>query len=143
MKKLLLIILPLIILLLITGCVEEKTPVPEKVLTEVIDVDLTKLNANMVYSAVFDMLENPAEYRGKTIKIRGTYFALHDPAKDEYHHSCVIWDATACCMQGMEFELADKNYPPNESEITLIGKFDVYTIQKIDNPILREARRAD
>lgn len=129
--------------LLISGCAEEKTPVPEKVLTEVIDVDLTKLNANMVYSSVFEMLENPSEYRGKTIKIRGKYFALHDPAKDEYHHSCVIWDATACCMQGMEFELADKNYPPNESEITLIGKFDVYTIQKIDNPILRDARRAE
>lgn len=130
--------------LLISGCGEEKIPVPEKIpVAEVVDVDLTKLNANMLYSAVFDIVENPAEYRGKTIKIRGTYFALHDPAKNEYHHSCVIWDATACCMQGMEFELADKNYPPNESEITLIGKFDVYTIQKIDNPILRDARLAD
>ena len=143
MRKILLIILPLVILPLISGCVEEKTPVPEKTLSEVVDVDLTKLNSNMVYSAVFDMLENPSEYRGKTIKIRGTYFAAHDPAKDEYHHACIIMDATACCMQGMEFELADKNYPPNESEITLIGKFDVYTIQKIDNPILRDARRAD
>lgn len=130
--------------LLISGCVEEKNPVPEKIpVAEVVDVDLTKLNANMLYSAVFDIVENPAEYRGKTIKIHGTYFALHDPVKNEYHHSCVIWDATACCMQGMEFELADKNYPPNESEITLIGKFDVYTIQKIDNPILRDARLAD
>ena len=130
--------------LLISGCGEEKIPVPEKIpVAEVVDVDLTKLNANMLYSAVFDMVENPAECRGKMIKIRGTYFALHDPAKNEYHHSCVIWDATACCMQGMEFELADENYPPNESEITLIGKFDVYTIQKIDNPILRDARLAD
>ena len=130
--------------LLISGCVEEKNPVPEKIpVAEVVDVDLTKLNANMLYSAVFDIVENPAEYRGKTIKIHGTYFALHDPAKNEYHHSCVIWDATACCMQGMEFKLADKNYPPNESEITLIGKFDVYTIQKVDNPILRDARLAD
>jgi len=130
--------------LLISGCGEEKIPVPEKIpVAEVVDVDLTKLNANMLYSAVFDMVENPAECRGKMIKIRGTYFALHDPAKNEYHHSCVIWDATACCMQGMEFKLADKNYPPNESEITLIGKFDVYTIQKIDNPILRDARLAD
>ena len=130
--------------LLISGCGEEKIPVPEKIpVAEVVDVDLTKLNANMLYSAVFDIVENPAEYRGKMIKIRGTYFALHAPAKNEYHHSCVIWDATACCMQGMEFELADENYPPNESEITLIGKFDVYTIQKIDNPILRDARLAD
>lgn len=129
--------------LLLTGCAEEKHPVPEKTLTEVVDVDLTKFSATMVYGEVFNILENPALYRGKTIKIRGKYFAFHDPAKDEYHHSCVIWDATACCMQGMEFELADKNYPQNESEITLIGKFDVYTIQKIDNPILRSARLVD
>ncbi len=129
--------------LLISGCSEEKNPVPEKTLSEVVDVDLTKLSGTMVYSAVFDIVENPLEYRGKTVKIRGTHFVSHAPAKDEYHHSCVIWDATACCMQGMEFELADKNYPPNESEITLIGKFDVYTIQKIDNPILRDARLAD
>ena len=129
--------------LLISGCGEEKNPVPEKTLSEVVDVDLTKLSGTMVYSAVFDIVENPLEYRGKTVKIRGTHFVSHDPAKDEYHHSCVIWDATACCMQGMEFELADKNYPPNESEITLIGKFDVYTIQKIDNPILRDARLVD
>lgn len=129
--------------LLVSGCVEEQHPVPEKTLAEVVDVDLTKLSATMVYPAVFDIVENPTAYRGKTIKIRGKYFAFHDPAKDEYHHACVIWDATACCIQGMEFELADKNYPPNESEITLIGKFDVYTIQKIDNPILRDARLAD
>lgn len=129
--------------LLISGCLEEKHPVPEKTLSEIVDVDLTKLSETMVYSAVFDIVENPAEYRGKIIKIRGKYFAFHDPAKNEYHHSCVIWDATACCMQGMEFELASGNYPPNESDITLIGKFDVYTIQKIDNPILRDAKIAD
>ena len=129
--------------LMMSGCGEEKTTVPEKTLSENIDVDLTKLSATMVYSAVFDIMENPSAYRGKTIKISGTHFVSHDPAKDKYHHACIIWDATACCMQGMEFELTDKNYPPNETEITLIGKFDVYTIQKIDNPILRDARIVD
>ena len=128
---------------LMTGCGGEKTSAPEKILTEAVDIDLTKLSVTMVYPAVFDMIENPSEYRGKTIKIREKYFAAHDPAKDEYHHACVIWDETACCMQGMEFELADKKYPPNESDITLTGKFDVYTIQKIDNPILLDARLAD
>lgn len=128
---------------LMSGCGEEKNYVLEKNLSEVVDIDLTKLRKTMIYLAVFDIVENPLEYRGKTIKIRGTNFVSHDPAKNEYHHSCVIWDATACCMQGMEFELASGKYPPNESEITLIGKFDVYTIQKIDNPILRSARLAD
>ena len=82
--------------LLISGCGGEKTSAPEKILTEAVDIDLTKLSATMVYSAVFDMIENPSEYRGKTIKI-----------------------------------------------LTLTGKFDVYTIQKIDNPILLDARLAD
>ena len=130
-----------IISVIFIGCGEENNPKPEKILqAEKIDIDLTKLSKTMVYSAVFDILENPAEYRGKIIKFRGTYAAFHDPAKNEYHHSCVIMDETACCMQGMEFELADKKYPPNNTEITLIGKFDTYTIQKIDNPILRDAR---
>lgn len=141
MKNFLLIICATMFLV---GCGDENNFEPEKVSqVEKIDVDLTKLSETMVYSAVFDIVENPSEYRGKIIKIRGKYFAFHDPAKNEYHHSCVIWDATACCIQGMEFELASGKYPPNESEITLIGKFDVYTIQKIDNPILRDAKIAD
>ena len=123
------------------GCGEENNSASEKILqAEKIDVDLTKLSTTMAYSAVFDIVENPAEYRGKIIKIRGTYAKFHDPAKNEYHHACIIMDETACCMQGMEFELSDGKYPPKEREITLIGKFDTYTIQKIDNPILREAR---
>ena len=36
--------------LLISGCSEEKNPVPEKTLSEVVDVDLTKLSGTMVYS---------------------------------------------------------------------------------------------
>ena len=144
MKKIFALLMIFALALLMSGCGDEKISAPEKIpQAEVVDVDLTKLSATMVYSTVFDILENPSAYRGKTIKIRGTHFVSHDPAKDEYHHACIIWDATACCMQGIEFEIADKNYPLNEAEITLIGKFDTYTIQKIDNPILRTARLAD
>lgn len=134
----------------IIGCGDEKISAPEKnsvaenvPAPEKIDVDLTKLSATMVYSEVFNILQTPADYRGKVFKIRGTYMRLHDPQKNEDHHACIIKDATACCMQGMEFELVDKNYPPNDSEITLLGRFDTYTIQKIDNPILRDAKIVD
>ena len=128
----------------LVGCGDEKVAVPEKVsVAETVDVDLTKLSSTMVYSEVFNILQTPADYRGKIFKIRGTYMASHDPQKDEFHHACVIYDATACCMQGMEFELVDDNYPPPDSEITLIGRFDTYTIQKIDNPILRDAKVVD
>ncbi len=128
----------------LVGCSDEKTSAPEKIsVAENVDVDLTKLSPTMIYSEVFNILQKPADYRGKTFKIRGMYMVSHDPQKDEYHHACVIYDATACCMQGMEFELVDENYPPPDSEITLIGRFDTYTIQKIDNPILKDAKVVD
>ena len=139
----------MILFVALVGCGDEEKsevlPSTKNLATknEHVDVDLTKLSATMIYSEVFNILQTPVDYRGKKIKIRGTYMVFHDPAKNEYHHACIIKDATACCMQGMEFELVDKNYPPNETEVTLIGTFDTYTIQKIDNPILRDAEIVD
>ena len=143
MKKIFAVAL-MILSVAIVGCSDEKTSAPEKIsVAENVDVDLTKLSSTMIYSEVFNILQTPADYRGKTFKIRGTYMVSHDPQKDEYHHACVIFDATACCMQGMEFELVDENYPSPDGEITLLGRFDTYTIQKIDNPILKDAKVVD
>ena len=143
MKKIFAVAL-MILSVAIVGCSDEKTSAPEKIsVAENVDVDLTKLSSTMIYSEVFNILQTPADYRGKTFKIRGTYMVSHDPQKDEYHHACVIYDATACCMQGMDFELVDENYPSPDGEITLLGRFDTYTIQKIDNPILKDAKVVD
>lgn len=56
---------------LISGCGEEKNPVSEKTLSEVVDVDLTKLSGTMIYSAVFNMVNNPAKFVEKTMRMRG------------------------------------------------------------------------
>ena len=87
----------------IFGCSNEISPETH----EKIDVDLTKLSPTMIYAEVFNILQAPNDYRCKILKIRGKYLASHDPQKDEMHHACVIYDATACCMQGFEFELAE------------------------------------
>lgn len=50
--------------LLVPGCAEEKNPAPEKILSEAVDVDLTKLSATMVYSAVFDIVDQGLLYAG-------------------------------------------------------------------------------
>ncbi len=39
-----------------------------------IDVDLTTLSGTMVYSEVFNMIANPEDYVGKTIKMQGQFF---------------------------------------------------------------------
>lgn len=92
-------------------------------------VDLTKLSSTMVYSEVYNMMYEPENYIGKTIKMTGT-FAVYDEAKQNYY-ACVIADATACCSQGIEFEWRGEHsypedYPEIGSDITVQGTFETY-----------------
>ena len=101
-----------------------KIPADEKY-----DVDLTKLNATMVYTKVSDMVSNPENYVGKRVKMDGTFAVAETEARNYY--ACLIADATACCSQGIEF-VTDKpfnypaDYPPKGTEIVVTGIFDTY-----------------
>jgi len=97
-----------------------------------IDVDLTQLSSTMVYSEVYNMLSYPDDYIGKTVKMDGLFTYFHDQNTDTYYFACIIEDATACCSQGIEFELAgDHTYPDDYPEvnkrISVTGTFETYT----------------
>ena len=80
--------------------------------SEEIDVDLTILSSTMVYSEVYNMMTDPKEYIGKTIKMNGTFSYYHDESTGNEYFACIIKDATACCAQGIEFVLdGDYSYP--------------------------------
>lgn len=71
------------------------------------DVDLTKLSSTMVYSEVYNMIFEPQDYLGKTVKMNGQ-FAIYQmtepdgtPVPDRIYYACLIADATACCQQGI------------------------------------------
>ena len=96
-----------------------------------VDVDLTVLSATMVYSEVYGMVYEPDRYIGKTVKMKGLFDMYHDETTDKYYFACVIMDATACCAQGIEFELKGEHKYPDDfpkvgDEITVIGTFDTY-----------------
>ena len=107
--------------------------------TEGIDVDLTSLSSTMVYSEVSNMLYEPENYMGKTIKMGGTLSVYHDETTGQDYYACIIADATACCSQGIEFELADGSYPPEGTEIAVVGVFDTYTENGYQYCTLRNA----
>ena len=100
-------------------------------------VDLTKLNGTMMYSQVFDMMSNPQKYMGKRVVMRGqfSFYQPMDgdgkPIPDRIYCSCVIADATACCSEGLEFDLANKpasleDYPAAGDDIEVSGTFSTY-----------------
>lgn len=96
-----------------------------------VDIDLTGMNANMIYSEVYNMMAEPDAYIGKTIRIYGMYTHHYEESSDRHYYACVVRDALACCASGLEFTLTDDyvwpdDYPPEGSEIVVAGVFEVY-----------------
>lgn len=107
-------------------------------------VDLTQMSATLVYAEVYNMMMAPEDYIGKTIKMEGTYTPYHDDATGKDYFACIVSDATACCSQGIEFELtSDYKYPddyPKDGDIICVtGVFDTYKEGKDEYSVLRGA----
>lgn len=85
----------------------------------------------MVYSEVYNMMNAPGDYIGKTIKMTGQFVYYENPDTKAQYFTCIIGDAMACCSQGLEFVLTGKqtypdDYPELGSEITVSGTFELY-----------------
>lgn len=104
-----------------------------------VDVDLTKLTSTMVYSEVYNMVTEPSEYMGKTVRMKGITSVYHDDVDNNDYYACVIQDATACCAQGIEFVLNDGNYPEANTEVTVVGTFSSYKIEDYEYFTLKDA----
>ena len=98
-----------------------------------VDVDLTVLSGTMVYAEVYNIILKPKKYIGKTIKIRGPYYAVNYNygGTGRYYHYVIIEDAAACCRQGFEFiwngeHAYPGDYPEDQTKIEVIGVFDSY-----------------
>ena len=101
-----------------------------------VDIDLTAMSSDMVYSTVYQLMADADSYVGKKIKLRGDYYASWYEDTKQYYHYAIIQDATACCQQGMEFVWGDGShvypdeYPEEMAEIEVVGIFETYK----DNP---------
>lgn len=104
------------------------------------DYDLTSMNKDMVYATVYQMIAYPENYVGKTIRMKGLYYAGYYEATKHYYHYCLIQDALACCAQGIEFVWEDgrhiypDEYPKENAEIVVQGVFETY--REENNPRL-------
>lgn len=92
-----------------------------------IDVDLTRMSATMVYGQVSGMMYTPEEYVGKTVRMQGPSYSSYYDETDTTYYYILIADATACCAQGLEYELSDVTaYPEDDTEVTVTGVFELY-----------------
>jgi exonuclease VII large subunit len=81
----------------------------------------------MVYAEVYNIMMSPKDYIGKNIKMSGECVITPNEDFSKNYYACLIKDATACCSQGLEFELEDENSYPEEGEtVTVSGVFETY-----------------
>ena len=96
-----------------------------------VDLDLSALSGTVVYSQVYNMVMQPDQYLGQTVRVRGNFSYFQDPVTMKEYFAVIIADAAACCAQGIEFVWRGEHrypddYPPLETEMTVTGEFGTY-----------------
>lgn len=147
-KKWMCVLLAALLLLPLTACSGQKSsseegtkPAAQEQKKEEVDLDLTSLSATMVYSEVFNMMQTPGDYDGKTIRMAGKAASYKDESTGKVYHACIVQDATACCAQGLEYQLAEgEGYPKDDTQITVVGVYRVIDQEGMDYGVLKKAK---
>ena len=99
--------------------------------------DLTGNDLDMNYVIVAMIAEDPKSFEGVKIKLQGIATDLETTDTSGIDHYVLINDRQACCQQGLQYILEDKNakYPKDKEEITVEGVLDVYNSPDIPFPL--------
>lgn len=99
--------------------------------------DLTANDADMNYVIVAMIAEDPKSFVGVKIKLSGIAVDLETTDTSDIDHYVLINDRQACCQQGLQYILKDKNekYPKDKEEVTVEGVLDVYNSDEIPFPL--------
>ncbi|MBQ3841717.1 MAG: hypothetical protein II820_03385 [Ruminiclostridium sp.] len=100
-------------------------------INEPVDLDMTQMSATMIYSVIYDMMINPGDYYGKSMIVDGYFDTMYSDEFQTRYYFVVVPDATACCVQGLEFKLPDEktypdDYPEVRDDIRVRGELDCY-----------------
>lgn len=99
--------------------------------------DLTANDADMNYVIVAMIAEDPKSFEGVKIKLQGISTDLETTDTSGIDHYVLINDRQACCQQGLQYILEDKNqkYPKDKEEVTVEGELAVYNSEEIPFPL--------
>lgn len=99
--------------------------------------DLTGNDLDMNYVIVAMIAEDPKSFEGVKIKLQGVAVDLETTDTSGMDHYVVINDKQACCQQGLQYILKDKNqkYPKPQEIITVEGELTVFNSEEIPFPL--------
>ena len=65
-------------------------------------IDLSANGSIAAYARISEIALSPADYKGKTFRLQGTYAVSTDDNGNRYL-CCLVFDRNGCCMQGLNF----------------------------------------
>lgn len=118
MKK---ILLACILSILLVGCGQAEESVEKK--EQVIDLDVASMSDVLAYSTLENIMYNPDEYIGKTVRIQGSFYYEYYKELDMKFFAILLMDETDCCMAFAEIEMGEGiEYPQVGQEFLIIGE---------------------
>ena len=104
----------------------EPTPQPLSE-NETGELDLTGMSGTMLYTMIYNMMKQPDDYLGRTIRVKGQFSAYVDEKSGKSYYACYIADAAGCCAQGLESLPADAlaypdDFPEPGTDISVRGE---------------------
>jgi len=98
--------------------------------TNIVDMDLTGISNTVAYAAIVNIMQNPENYLGQTIKASGIYNAFYYEPFDRYLHFMVVEGPGGCCPQVFKFiygrDTSLDDYPTENAMIEVVGVFSSY-----------------
>lgn len=80
----------------------EPTPQPLSE-TETGELDLTDMSGTMLYTMIYNMMMQPDDYLGRTIRVKGQFSAYVDEKSGKSYYACYIADAAVAARRGWNF----------------------------------------
>ena len=108
-----------------------------------VEIDLSKMNADLAYAFIFQIVVEPEKYEGKTVRMTGTFETFYDNEPYGRHDYCIITDVLACCAQGLEFESAKVSGIEPGQKITISGTLKLRDAVSPDGMEYKTMRIAD
>jgi len=114
--------------MMIAGCANDNTTGE----TSKVDVDLTRLNTNMLTAELANIRANLNDYVGKTVRINGEYRAVYSDQFERYYFYVIAYtDPNGCCSQGIEFvwngdHQYPDDYPEEGTKVKVVGVLQSY-----------------
>ena len=81
---------------------EPEFPTAEPFIEDEDHIDLSANGSAAAYGLISGIAQAPADYAGKTLRLKGMYAVSSDDDGNRYL-CCLVYDRNGCCMQGLNF----------------------------------------